>query len=140
MDVVKSASVSTEAGAMNPLQLLAILRSASGAFFAQASLHAQLAQIEWEEEKQRLSKMFAFTLIGFACFLCFIFFTGAFALVIAWDTPFRIPVFAFLLFCYAAGLIWAGLQLKALIALGDKSFAATRAEIAADVSLIKSVL
>jgi uncharacterized membrane protein YqjE len=140
MDLLHSTSASKDDGTINPLQLLAIVRSASGAFLAQASLHAQLAQVEWEEEKQRLAKMFAFTLVGFACFLCLIFFTGALTLAIVWDTPYRIPVFIFLLFCYAGGLVWAGLQLKALSALSEKSFAATRAEIAADVSLIKSVL
>lgn len=140
MDLLKSANPSTDAGSINPLQLLSIVRSASGAFFAQASLHAQLAQVEWEEEKQRLAKMFAFTLIAFACFLCLIFFTGALTLAIVWDTPYRIHVFVFLLFCYAAGIVLAGLQLKKLAALSEKSFAATRAEISADISLIKSVL
>lgn len=140
MDVFTSAHASKEGGTVNPLQLLNIVRSASGAFFAQASLHAQLAQVEWEEEKQRLAKMLAFTLVGFACFLCLIFFTGALTLAIVWDTPYRIPVFIFLLLCYAGGIIWSGLQLKKLAALSENSFAATRAEIAADVSLIKSVL
>lgn len=140
MDVLTSTHAGTEAGSVNPLQLLNIVRSASGAFFAQASLHAQLAQVEWEEEKQRLAKMFAFTLVGFACFLCLIFFTGALTLAIVWDTHYRIPVFIFLLFCYAGGIVWAGFQLKKLAALSENSFAATRAEIAADVALIKSVL
>ena len=97
MDVITSTHAGTEAGSVNPLQLLNIVRSASGAFFAQASLHAQLAQVEWEEEKQRLAKMFAFILVAFACFLCLIFFTGALTLAVVWDTPYRIPVFVFLL-------------------------------------------
>jgi uncharacterized membrane protein YqjE len=140
MDVFKSTHTSTDAGALNPLQLLGLVRSAGGAFLAQASLHAQLAQVEWQEEKQRLRQMVAFTLMGFACFLCFIFFTGALVLAISWDTPYRIHVFIGLIFCYLAALIWAALKLKVLAEQGEKSFAATRAEILADIDLIKSAL
>jgi len=140
MDLFKSSRASTDAGAINPLQLLGVLRSAGGAFIAQASLHAQLAQVEWQEEKQRLRSMVVFTLMGFACFLCLIFFTGALVLAISWDTPYRIPVFIGLILCYLAALIFAGLKLKTLAQQGDQSFAATRAEIAADIDLIKSAL
>lgn len=140
MELFKSHRSGTEAGAVNPLQLLGILRSASGALIAQASLHAELAQVEWEVEKQRLGKMIIFTLVGFACFLCLIFFIGVGVLAISWDTPYRIPAFIILILCYLMALAWAGFKLKALAALGEKSFAATRAEIAADIDLIKSAL
>ena len=140
MELFTSNRSSTDAGAVNPLQLLGILRSASGALIAQASLHAQLAQVEWEAEKQRLTKIALFTLIGFACFLCLIFFVGVLILAISWDTPYRIPAFIGLILCYVAALVWAGFKLKALALLGEQSFAATRAEIAADIDLIKSAL
>ncbi|MET0356425.1 MAG: phage holin family protein [Cellvibrio sp.] len=140
MELFKSNRSSTDAGAINPLQLLGILRSASGALIAQASLHAELAQVEWEVEKQRLGRMIIFTLVAFACFLCLIFFVGMGALAISWDTPYRIHTFIGLVLCYALALVWAGFKLKALSALGEQSFAATRAEIAADIDLIKSAL
>lgn len=140
MDIINSMNASKDAGSINPLQILSVMRSASGAILAQATLHAQLAQVEWEEEKQRLSKMLILTLIGFACFLCLLIFVGAFFLALSWDTQFRIPVFLFLIFCYALVLAGAGFQLYALAKQGSNSFAATRAEIAADIALIKSVL
>lgn len=140
MDIVKSAMASKDTGSINPLQLLNIFRSAGGALFAQASLHAQLAQVEWEEEKQRLCQMLVFTLIGFACFICLLLVTSAFAIVLSWYTPYRIHVFVVLILIYILALVWAGLRIKALAALSSNSFAATRAEIAADLALIKSAL
>lgn len=140
LELFSGSRASTDAGAVNPLQLLGILRSASGALIAQASLHAELAQVEWKAEKQRLSQMIIFTLVAFACLLCLIFFLGIFVLVISWDTQYRIPAFLGLLLCYLAALVWAGFKLKSLSALGEKSFAATRAEISADIDLIKSAL
>lgn len=140
MDIVTSMTASKDAGSMNPLQVLSVIRSASSALFAQATLHAQLAQVEWKEEKQRLSKMLIFTLIGFACFLCLLFFIGAFVLTLSWDTKFRIPVFLLLIFGYFLALTWAAFKVYALAEQGNNSFAGTRAEIEADIALLKSVL
>lgn len=140
MDFVTGMNASKDASSINPLQVLSVVRSASSALFAQATLHAQLAQVEWEEEKQRLSSMLIFTLMGFACFLCLLFFVGAFVLTLSWDTQYRIPVFVALIFCYFLALLWAGFKLYALAQKGSDSFAGTRAEIAADIALIKRAL
>jgi uncharacterized membrane protein YqjE len=140
MDIVTGMTASKDASSINPLQVLSLVRSASSALFAQVTLHAQLAQVEWEEEKQRLAKMLIFTLMGFACFLCLLFFFGAFVLTLSWDTQFRIPVFIALIFCYFLALLWAGFKLTLLAEQGSNSFASTRAEIAADIALIKRAL
>ena len=140
MDLVTGMNASKDASSINPLQVLSVVRSASSALLAQATLHAQLAQVEWEEEKQRLSSMLIFTLMGFACFLCLLFFVGAFVLTLSWDTQYRIPVFVALIFCYFLALLWAGFKLYALAQKGSDSFAGTRAEIAADIALIKRAL
>ena len=140
MDLVTGMNASKDASSINPLQVLSVVSSASSALFAQATLHAQLAQVEWEEEKQRLSSMLIFTLMGFACFLCLLFFVGAFVLTLSWDTQYRIPVFVALIFCYFLALLWAGFKLYALAQKGSDSFAGTRAEIAADIALIKRAL
>ncbi len=140
MDIVNSTNASKDAGSINPLQVLSIMRSASSALFAQVTLHAQLAQVEWEEEKQRLSSILIFMLMGFACFLCLLFFIGAFVLTLSWDTQFRIPVFIALIFCYFLTLVWVGFKVSLLNQKGSNSFAGTRAEIAADIALIKRAL
>ena len=140
MDIVNRTTTSKDAGSVNPLHVLSLVRSASSALFAQVTLHAQLAQVEWEEEKQRLAKMLVFTLMGFACFLCLLLFVGAFVLTLSWDTQFRIPVFIALIFCYFLALLWAGFKLFLLAEQGSNSFAGTRAEIAADIALMKRAL
>jgi len=140
MDIVKGAVAGKDTGSINPLQLLNIFRSAGGALLAQASLHAELAQVEWEEEKQRLCQMAAFTLLAFACFICLLIIISAFAIALSWYTPYRIPVFIALIIGYAAALLWTGLKIKALAALSSNSFAATKAEIAADIALLKNAL
>jgi uncharacterized membrane protein YqjE len=140
MDIATSAMTGKDTGSLNPLQLLNILRSAGSALFAQASLHAQLAQIEWEEEKQRLCKMAIMGFLGFAFFLCFLLVLSALVIVLAWSTPYRIPVFIGVLVVHLGGLAWVGLSLKKLAALSSNSFAATRAEIASDIALLKSAL
>lgn len=140
MDIAKSAIIGKDTDSINPLQVLNILRSAGSALYAQGALHAQLAHVEWEEEKQRLYQIFVFTLIGFACFICLLTVTSALAIAMSWYTPYRIPVFIFLIFGYLSALVWAGLRIKALLALSSNSFAATKREIAADIALIKSAL
>lgn len=140
MDIAKSAINGKDTDSINPLQLLSLLRSAGGALFAQGALHAQLAHVEWEEEKQRLYQIFVFTLIGFACFICLLVVSSALAIALSWYTPYRIPVFIFLILGYLSALVWAGLRIKVLLELSSKSFAATKREIAADIALIKSAL
>ncbi len=140
MDLLKGIGTSKEAGSVNPLQVLSVVRSASSALLAQATLHAQLAQVEWEEEKQRLAKIVVYTLAGFACFLCLLFFIGAFTLTLTWDTQYRIPVFMGLIFSYFVALLFVGFKLHNLIEQGSNSFAGTRAEISADIDLIKRAL
>lgn len=140
MDIASTATTGKDAGSINPLQLLNVIRSAGGALFAQANLHAQLASIEWQEEKQRIRQLMVFSLLAFAFFLCFLFITSAFAIAISWYTPYRIHVFISLIAAYFLLFIWAALRVKTFAELSSKSFAATRAEIAADIALLKNVL
>lgn len=140
MDIAKNAIVGKETDSVHPLQLLNVLRSAGGALFAQGALHAQLVSVEWEEEKQRLYHIFVLTLVGFACFICLVVVSSALAIALSWYTPYRIPVFIFLILAYLSALVWAGLRIKVLLALSSNSFSATKREIAADIALIKSAL
>jgi uncharacterized membrane protein YqjE len=140
IDLITSLNTSKEAGSINPLQALTMLRSASDALVAQTALHAQLALAEWKEEKQRLTQMLIFTLVGFAFFICLLLSITAFILTLAWDTQFRISAFLVLIVVHALIALWAVFRVRALGALSSRTFAATRAEIAADIALIKSAL
>ena len=128
------------AAGINPLDAIRILRSAGGALFVQALLHGQLARIEWEEEKNRLLKMLAVTLLGFACLLCVLLFTGALVVATTWETAYRIPAVAGLVLLYAFGTAAAWRRFQTLSALGAQVFAASSEELAADAALLKTSL
>jgi uncharacterized membrane protein YqjE len=124
--------------AINPLELVAALRSAGKPLFAQLALHGQLVRIELAEERNRLLKMAVATLVCFIGLLCTLILAGVVALAFAWDTPYRIPAAIAVVgvFVLVTGLaLW---RLRVLSALGSQSFAATREEIAADLALLRS--
>ena len=122
------------------LEALRLLRSAGGALLAQAALHGQLARVEWVLEKQRLLKLCFAALLGFACLLCAMLFLGVAVLACSWETPYRFHAIAALIATYSMGVCMALYHIRKLSALGNRAFTATRAELAADVALIKSVL
>jgi len=123
--------------AINPLDALRILRVAGGGLFSQAALHAQLAGVEWEEDKHRLLKMLAISLLGFACLLCTLLFAGGLALAAVWETIYRLPTLAALAILFGLGTLTAWRRFRALSMLGSQSFAATREELAADAAMLK---
>lgn len=126
--------------AFDPLNAIRLLRSAGSALFEQAGLYGQLARVEWAEEKSRLLKMLAATLAGIVFLSCALLFAGLLVIALSWDTPYRIHALLAMLAVYGIGVAIAWHKLQVFSALGDKSFAATREEFAADIALIKSKL
>ncbi|MWV17377.1 hypothetical protein F3I16_15140 [Pseudomonas sp. L-22-4S-12] len=122
------------------LALLRLLRSAGRALFAQAALHGQLARVEWAEEKHRLLQMLLTSLLGFACLLGVLLLGNALVLALSWATPYRIPALLGLLTVHGLGGLLAWRRLQALAARSCQGFAATRAELAADIDLLKRSL
>lgn len=122
------------------LEILRALRPASGTLLAQITLHCQLAQVEWAQEKIRLMKMMAFTLLGFACLLCVMLFGGVLVLIVSWDTAYRLASASLLIAFYGLGAGIAWHRFQSLAARGNQVFAATREEIAADIAVIKGML
>ena len=104
----------------------------------QALLHAQLAGIEWEQEKHRLLKMLAITLLGFAFLICMMLCAGGLLLAACWDTPYRLAALAGLTLFYGLGtaIAWRRFQLSS--SLGGHIFAASLEELAADAALLKA--
>ncbi len=133
-------STPTTPRAFDPLNAIRLLRSAGSALYGQAELYGQLACVEWAEEKRRLLKMLAATIAGVVCLLCALLFVGVLAIALSWDTAYRIHAVVAMLVVYGIGIAIAWHWLQAYSALGDKSFAATREEFAADMALIKSKL
>ena len=129
-----------ESDSIDLLSALRIARSAGGALCTQASLYGKLARIEWQEEKNRLLKMFIFGLIGFACMLCVMFFIGLLVVVLSWDSAYRILALSSVIVLYGLGIGIAWQRFQALSERNKQSFAATREEFATDLALIKSRL
>jgi uncharacterized membrane protein YqjE len=134
----EAAAGAAKPAAINPLELIAALRSAGRPLFVQLALHGQLLRIELAEERNRLLKMVAATLVCFIGLLCTLILAGVVALAFTWDTPYRIPAAIAVVgvFVLVTGLAWW--RLRVLSALGSQSFAATREEIAADLALLRS--
>lgn len=132
--------VAAEPSTTTPLDVVRLLRSGGRALLAQALLHGQLARIEWQEEKKRLLRMLAFTLLGFACLLCALLFAGGLLLAVAWDTAWRLPALAGLVLLYGAATALAWRRFRRLADLGDRAFAGLREELAADAALLRNNL
>ncbi|MBX3703034.1 MAG: phage holin family protein [Steroidobacteraceae bacterium] len=124
--------------AINPLELIAALRSAGRPLFAQLALHGELLRVELAEERNRLLKMAVATLVCFIGLLCTMILAGIVALAFTWDTPYRIPAAIAIVGAFVLVTGLAGWRLRVLSALGRQSFAATREEIAADLALLRS--
>jgi uncharacterized membrane protein YqjE len=124
----------------SPLSAFALLRSAGSAFAAQAGLHAQLAKVEWAEEKVRITRMLIASFIGLLSVQCLLMSVGLVALMLSWRTPYQLPVMLAVLLGYLILCALAIYVLIRLAALGTKSFAATRQEIAADLAMLRATL
>lgn len=122
------------------LETIRLLRLASPALLDQLAMYAQLARIEWMEEKRRLLQLWLAGLAGFACLLCVLILTGALVVTLTWDGPWRLPSVLFLLGFYLAGLAFAWHRLTALSARSGQAFAAVREELTADIELLRSRL
>jgi uncharacterized membrane protein YqjE len=135
-----SATITPDSTPISALGAIRKLRSAGGALLDQLALHGQLAQVEWGEEKIRLLKMLVGAGLGFACLLCVMLSLGVLVVALSWDTGYRIPATTALAALYGlgAGLAWR--RLAILSKHGNQSFAASRAELIADLALLRSKL
>lgn len=122
------------------LALLRLLRSAGSAVLAQGSLHGKLLAVEWAQEKQRLLAMLLVILLGFACLLVIMLLGAGLVIALSWETSYRIHALLAMIAFYALGLALSWRRLRRLSAQGDEVFAGTRAELAADLALLKSSL
>lgn len=120
--------------------LLRILRAAGGTLYTQAALHTELIKIDWAEEKSRLQRMFLFSMLGVVFLLCALLFSGLLILLLTWETSFRLPSLIVLIGLYAIGAFYAWRRFNTLSKQSDKSFAATKKEIATDISVLRSNL
>lgn len=122
---------------MGPLDAVKVLHAASAALLSQGALHGKLAGLDLQEEKNRVVKMLVALLLGIALGSCALLFAGALVVVATWDTGYRVAAVAAFALAAAAGAIFAWRWLHALSRAGDRSFAASREEFAADAALLR---
>lgn len=125
-----------ESSSFNILGTLQQLRLASDPLIAQLKLHAQLLNLEWADEKQRLSRLLITSLVGYACFLCLLFFIGMLVLVLSWNSNFFIISLIILCTLYGFVAFWAWRKVMKLLKCPDSLFASSRKELAADMAMI----
>jgi uncharacterized membrane protein YqjE len=118
----------------------ALLRSAVSALLAQGALHGELIRLEWTEEKFRLLRMLLALVAGTLCLFGSLLSLSAMLLIFSWGTPYQTLVLIALPACYCLGTVIAWCRFNALAALGNKAFAGSRAELGADLALIRNKL
>lgn len=135
-------SVGADAAAeeMDAMDVLRILRKAGGSLLVHSTLHGQLIRLEWAQEKDRLQKMLMLTLLGFSCLICALLALGALALLLSWATPYRIYVLIGMLAVYCSATVACWWHFERLSAESANTFAATRAEIEADLTILRNSL
>jgi uncharacterized membrane protein YqjE len=129
-----------ETKSVNIASMVQMFNSASDALLAQAKLHGQLVKIEWQEEKDRLASIFAALLIGFSCFICLLIFVGVLVMSLSWNTDYQLIALVSLCTFYALASYLAWRQFSLATKMLRGGFAHTRAELSADLAMIKSKL
>ena len=129
-----------ETKSVNITSMVQMINSASDALLAQANLHRQLAQIEWQEEKDRLARMLVAVLVGFSCFICLLIFVGVLVISLGWNTDYQLIALLSLCSFYALMTYIAWWRFTLATKMSGGFFAGTRAELAADLAMIKSKL
>jgi uncharacterized membrane protein YqjE len=137
---VQPLTATPDNAAISTLEAICRLHAAGGLLSSQTVLLGQLFRVEWEEEKSRLLTMLLTLLLGFACLLCVMLFVGALVLVLSWETIYRTPAAVALIALYGLGFWLAWRHFQKVSAQSGEAFAATRAEISADLALLKSKL
>ena len=130
----------SQGSSSDPLLALRQLHAAGGALFTQMTLHGKLMSLEWAAEKNRLLNMLVVILLGIASVICVMLTIAALVLAFSWNTSFRVPSVIGLLAFYLLLLHICWRHFKELSALGSKSFAASRQEIAADIAVFRGKL
>jgi uncharacterized membrane protein YqjE len=131
-----AAEAEVEPAAPSLQHLLYVLRISGGAWLLQAGLHLQLLRSEWGQERIRLRRLIVATLLGFAFLLGLVGTASAVGLALFWDTRYRLAAAAVLLLAFGLGLALAWQRCRALMQLGEHSFADSRRELAADCELL----
>ncbi|GIX25959.1 MAG: hypothetical protein KatS3mg122_3190 [Caldimonas sp.] len=96
-----------------------------------------LAQLEWQDEKRRLARLFVNLLAAVWLAGLTVSFLGALVIIACWDTPWRVAAAAGVVLVLGVGAAWAVFQVRRLLEQGDQAFALLRRELAADLETLR---
>ncbi len=116
------------------------LQSAKDELLTQAGLIRELAEVEWSQEKIRIARMVMIGALVFASLLCLMVAAGILVMVLVWDTPYRLPTAIGVFVVYGISTVLLYESFKRVAARSEDAFSATREEIAANITLVKSTL
>lgn len=122
------------------MEIIQRLQASAKLVLMQLELHGRLANIEWQQEKKRLQQWALYGVFSIVFVFCALFFAGFVVLALSWATPYRWQAITALVIFYGAGALFCYLRCQYYAAQGASAFAATRAELAADIALIRSQL
>lgn len=133
---VKSAPAGDDASS-----LMGVLRSVTAirhTLDSQAGLYAQLIQLELEHEQRRITRLcvlFGLVLMGLGGFLLF---SGVLLLALVWETEYRNWVLGGVALGYGLLMLVALVKVRGIKSEFGAPFASVRAELKADLAVIKS--
>jgi uncharacterized membrane protein YqjE len=124
---------------VDPVRVLRQLRDAGAPLAEHARAYALLFGLELREEATRLQRVvFAGLLMG-ASLACLLLTLGLLSIAASWDTQWRVPVAVAVIVVYGLAAAFASRRQSTLVAQAPRAFAATRAELAADVASWRSL-
>lgn len=120
------------------LDWIAALGGARHSLIEHGRLHGQLAGVELEQEKRRLFRMLLIVLAGFCALTCTLLCAGVLVLAITWDTAYRVPAIIATMLAYAGATFAMWVTFRSATAAGERAFAASLEELAADAALLRT--
>lgn len=125
---------------LHPLRIFRLLRLAGGALLDHLFAFAELARLEWQEERARLQEMIFATIIAIVCLMFGLLYATVFVMVAVWDTPYRLHVAGALalLFGGVSFLTWR--RVKQMAEGSETRFSLLSAEVAETLALLRKHL
>lgn len=122
---------------IGPFSAVRLVRLAGADLLDQAGLHAQLAHVEVQQERQRLLRILALGVLGLACLVSVLLSAGALVLAASWDGAYRLHVAGGLVVAYAFGLGLCWQRLRRAAATDAGLFQASLEELSADAAMLR---
>jgi uncharacterized membrane protein YqjE len=123
--------------AVELLDAVRLARTAGSLLLEHATLTAELAGADWQEEEARLKRLIFTTLLYAILIGLVLLHFSAVAVLAAWDTPYRVHAAVLMLLVWIGCAVAVRLRLKRVAQQGERRFAASRAELGKTLELLR---